>query len=222
MAQHSLHVDSVIKHFANRKVLSDIYLSCSTHEIVAIFGRNGSGKSTLMKIIFGSEKADNKFIKVDDNFLNQPFTKNCGIGYLPQHSFVPKYLTVEKVIFLFINANKTDSFISDAVIRTIKKKKVKVISAGELRYLEIMLILFSENKFAILDEPFKGLSPLLIEITKEIILQQSASLGIIITDHDYKNVIDIATKSYILKKGKLSPMNNAQQLTDLGYLPKLN
>jgi len=222
MAQHSLQVDSIIKLFADKKVLSDIYLSCSTAEIVGIFGRNGSGKSTLMKIIFGIENAANKFIKVDDTFMNQSFTRDGGIGYLPQNNFVPKSLTVEKAILLFIDDDKTNSIINDAVIKNFRKKKVKVLSLGELRYLEIMLILFSENKFAILDEPFRGLSPILIDRTKQMIFKQSATKGIIISDHDYENVIDIATKSYILHEGKLSIMTHRQQLTDLGYLPRFN
>jgi ABC-type lipopolysaccharide export system ATPase subunit len=218
MAHHTLQVDSVIKTFDNKVILSNIFLICKTGEIVGVFGRNGTGKSTLLKIIFGIEKSENKFIKVDDAVLDISFLNKNQISYLPQDNFIPKHLFVKKAIFLFVNHNEIEQFFNDKIIDLIKYKKISVLSGGELRYLEIKLILYSKTKFSLLDEPFKGLSPLLIEKTKELIKSVAKNKGIFITDHDYSNVLEIVTKSYIITNRKSILLNNDRELIEYGYL----
>lgn len=215
---HKLEIESVIKHFNNKILLSDIYLKCETNEILALFGRNGSGKTTLLKIIFGVLNAENKFIKIDNIVLDSPFLFKKGISFLPQKSFIPKLLTVKKTVSLFMEKSGETVFYSDEQIELIKNKKIKHLSVGELKYLEIKLILSSKTYFAILDEPFSGLSPLLIEKVKELIFKESKNKGIIIADHNYKTVLQFATKLYLLKNGKTFLLNNQNQLKDLGYL----
>lgn len=215
---HILEVDSVIKHFNNKILLSDIYLKCETNDILALFGRNGSGKTTLLKIIFGTLNAENKFIKIDNSVLDSPFSFKNGISFLPQKNFIPKLLTVKKAISLFTEKNRVNIFYEDNQIELIKNKKIKHLSVGELKYLEIKLILSSKTFFSILDEPFSGLSPILIGKVKELILKESKNKGILIADHNYKTVLQFATKLYLLKNGKTILLNNQNQLKDLGYL----
>ncbi|HBK82667.1 MAG TPA: hypothetical protein DDZ41_03585, partial [Flavobacterium sp.] len=102
MGNHSLFVDSVIKSFKNNYILSGVCLHFRTNDIVGIFGRNGTGKSTLLKIIYGIEDAENKFIKIDNEVLKKPYLNKNLISFLPQDNFLPKQLSVNKVIDLFI------------------------------------------------------------------------------------------------------------------------
>lgn len=220
MGFHKLEVDSVIKSYNDKKILSNIYLSCETGDIIGIFGRNGEGKSTLLKIIFGIEESENKFIKIDNLVLDCPYLFKNQISYLPQDNFIPRNLSVNQSIELFIVNQKITEFKNDEVINLIINQKINSLSGGELRYLEIKLILFSESKFILLDEPYKGISPLLIEKTNEIIRNAASNKGIIITDHNYESVLEIVTKICILKNQKITYLNNQNQLFEYGYLLK--
>ncbi|TAF59195.1 MAG: ABC transporter, partial [Flavobacterium sp.] len=94
------------------------------------------------------------------------------------------------------------------------------LSSGELRYLEIKLVLHNPSKFVLLDEPYNGLSPLLIEKINDLILNNSAQKGIIITDHNYESIIGISTRLALLKEGKLHHIKNKEELVEKGYLSR--
>ncbi len=222
MTIHTLEVDSVIKSYDDIKLLSNIYLICKTNEILGVFGRNGVGKSTLLKIIFGIEDCENKFIRIDDTVLDKPYLVKNQISYLPQNNFIPKNISVNHAINLFLEKEKVNDFKNDEIINLITNKKINILSGGELRYLEIKLILFSESKFVLLDEPYNGLSPILIEEVNNLIKTSSLSKGIIITDHNYQYVLEIITKTYILKSQKLNLLSNNNMLFEHGYLSRNN
>lgn len=214
---HTLAIDSVIKSYNKKIILSDVYLSCKTHDIVGLFGRNGEGKSTLLKIIFGTESAENKFIMIDNVVFNKPFLVKNAITYLPQQSFLPKNSTIKKVVSLWVNQDAQNSFYDDEML-ALKNQKISTLSGGELRFLEIKLLLFSEAKFCLLDEPFMGLSPLQIEKVKHLIVHSSKNKGILLTDHDYKNVLGISNKNYLVKNRKCHLLNTISELVDHGYV----
>ncbi|MDO8997967.1 MAG: ATP-binding cassette domain-containing protein, partial [Sediminibacterium sp.] len=196
-----LEVDSLAKRYSERVILSDVYLKCITGDIVGLFGRNGTGKSTLMKIVFGMEKADNKFVRVNDKVLLSQSQLMQEISYLSQDTFLPNNLTVLEIIRLTLNNQNVDSFLNDAVLSPFLNTKVNSLSGGELRYLEIKLLLNLPSKFALLDEPFNGLSPIIVQAVSELIKSHSKSKGIILTDHDYHSVLDIANRFYLLSDG---------------------
>ena len=216
MNKHVLEIDSVQKKFDYKSILSDVYLKCETGEIIGLLGRNGSGKSTLLKIIFGILQAENKFIRIDGvvKFNNSSLFKE--VSYLPQEDFIPKNLSVKKTIALSVE-NKSE-FCSDPMIQTLLEKKIAHLSAGELRYLEIKLILNNSSKFALLDEPYNGLSPIMIDKINNLILENSSKKGIVITDHNYQNVIAISTKLVLLKNAKAFHLEDKNQLIEMGYL----
>ena len=214
----SLEIDSVNKCFGEKKILSDVYLKCETGDIIGVFGRNGSGKSTLLKIIHGTLNADNKFVRLNSKVLSQPYKLKNGISYLPQENFIPNYFTVKKVINLLINQNKFEEFINDKMINKIINSQIKALSVGELKYFQVKLILFNDSKFCLLDEPYSGVSPLDIELINNQIIEQSNNKGIIITDHNYLYLLEIATKIYLLKDGVGKFLNNEQELIKFGYL----
>jgi len=213
-----LEVDSVTKRYSERIILSDIYLKCTTGDIVGLFGRNGTGKSTLLKIIFGIEEADNKFVKINGQKLSSQSRGFREISYLSQDTFLPNNITVLEVIKLTLNQKNVDSFSSDAILKPFLSNKINSLSGGELRYLEIKLLLSLPSKFVLLDEPFNGISPLLIESVIGLIKSSSKSKGIIITDHDYHSVLNVMNRSYLLYDGSLKEINSREDLVNWGYL----
>lgn len=213
-----LEVDSLAKRYSERVILSDVYLKCLTGDIVGLFGRNGTGKSTLMKIVFGMEKADNKFVRVNDKVLLSQSQLIKEISYLSQDSFLPNNLTVLELVNLTLNNKNVDSFLNDAILSPFLSNKVNSLSGGELRYLEIKLLLNLPSKFVLLDEPFNGISPIIVQAVTELIKSHSKSKGIILTDHDYHSVLDVANRYYLLSDGYLRSISGRSDLVRLGYL----
>ena len=213
-----LEIDSVTKRYGERPILSDIYLKCERGDIIGLFGRNGTGKSTLLKIVFGTEQANSKFIQVNGKRLSSQSDAFREISYLSQDSFLPHHITVSQVIKLTLNRRDINEFATDSIINPFLNNQVNSLSGGELRYLEIKLLLSLPSKFILLDEPFNGLSPILAEVIIEMIKQYSKSKGIILTDHDYHNVMDVANKYYLLNDGCLKAINDKEDLINWGYL----
>ena len=104
-----LHVDSIIKSFGTKQVLTDVYLSCEKGEIIGLLGRNGTGKSTLLKIIFGSLPADRKFVKIGNKIITGLFDNRNLIKYLPQDNFLPSHVKVKTIIELFCTESNAKS-----------------------------------------------------------------------------------------------------------------
>ena len=218
MRKHILEIDSVQKSFEGKSILSDVYLKFETGEIVGLLGRNGCGKSTLLKIIFGIESANNKFIRIDGTVKNQTSSLLKEVSYLHQENFIPSNFSVKKAISLAIEKSEIAKFLEDELIKSIIDKNIRSLSGGETRYLEIKLILSNFSKFVLLDEPYNGLSPLMVEKTNILILENSRQKGIIITDHNYEKVINIATKLILMKEGKVFHLKDKSELVEKGYL----
>lgn len=213
-----LEIDSVVKSYGLYDVLTDIYLKCKTGDIIGMLGRNGTGKSTLMKILFGTLQADRKFIRIDGKIYDQPYKAINEICYLPQDSFLPKYMSVEKTIELYLGKQQVTNFLEDSILQQLNTSKISHLSGGELRYLEIKLLLHTDCKFILLDEPFNGVSPILVGEIKKLILKTSESKGIILTDHDYKNVLDVANQFCLIYDGGIKRIDDKQELVRWGYI----
>jgi ABC-type multidrug transport system ATPase subunit len=218
LKKHILEVDGIQKKFNERIILSDVYLKCETSEIIGLLGRNGSGKSTLLKIIFGIESAPNKCIRIDSVSKNNENSLSKEISYLSQEQFIPNHLSVKKAILLSIDKQKITFFYEDEFIQSILNKRIHQLSGGELRYLEIKIVLFNPSKFVLLDEPYNGLSPIMADVVNELIKVNSAGKGIIVTDHNYLNVIRISTQLVLIKDGKTHCIKDKAELVDKGYL----
>lgn len=213
-----LEIDSVIKSFDGIQILTDVYLKCETGDIVGILGRNGTGKSTLLKILFGTLSADRKFIRIDGKVYDSAYKVKNVLCFLPQKNFVPKNLVVERVVELYLGKKSIQSFFNDKLLEQIKKSKVSNLSGGEIRYLEIKLLLKLDCQFVLLDEPFNGVSPILIESIKDLIKDASKIKGIILTDHDYRNVLDVANRYCLIFDGGIKHIKDKQELVKWGYV----
>jgi ABC-type multidrug transport system ATPase subunit len=214
-----LHVDSVLKSFNSKPILTDIYISCKKGEIIGLLGRNGAGKSTLLKIICGALSADNKFVKIGDKITTGLFANRKLIKYLPQENFLPDHIKVKTVIELFCDKSKVGQLKNHEFIRPMLNKRSRQLSGGEKRFLEILLIIYSDSIYTLIDEPFNGIAPLYKEVIKELIQEQSVDKGFLITDHDYRNILDIATRIIIIHDGATKEIKSNNELIDWGYIP---
>lgn len=214
-----LFIDSVTRQFNQRAILNGVFINCKIGEVVGLIGRNGSGKSTLLKIIFGSLKADFKYLKVDGAQISEGYLSK-KIAYLPQDNFIPNKLTVEAAIEIFCRTHKNQllevQFVADNL-----KKKFRDFSGGETRLLETLIIIYSNAEFILLDEPFSQLAPLLINELKQHITKLKPYKGFIITDHYYKSILDTSDRIILLHNGCNYKINSVNDLILHGYLPDL-
>jgi len=215
---NELHVDSVMKSFGGRQVLTDVFLSCSRGEIIGILGKNGAGKSTLMKIIFGSMQADQKFVRIENKIIKGLRDNQNLVSYLPQNHFLPNHVKVSTIISLFCNKANASLLKTNDLIRPMLDKKTGQLSAGEKRILEVFLIIHSDAKYTLIDEPFNGVSPIYKEAIKNLIKEHSKRKGFIITDHDYRNVLDIADRIILIHDGGTKEIHEKEGLKFWGYI----
>lgn len=215
-----LEVESIIKYIKERQIISDCYFTCETGDIIGLLGRNGAGKSLLLKIIFGVEPAYNKFVRIDHVIYDHPYRKKQLIAYLPQHRFLPKNMTVARLIKTFTGrAPEEMPLLQHTIVQKNLLQKVGDLSGGELRFLEILLIFALETKFVLLDEPFTGIEPLLVESMMEVIRHQSTTQGIVITDHKYELILQLGTKNMLLANGACRRITSPEDLKFWQFLP---
>ncbi|MGK7388794.1 MAG: ATP-binding cassette domain-containing protein [Candidatus Cyclobacteriaceae bacterium M2_1C_046] len=214
-----LEADSIRCSFGNLQLLTDVYLKCETGEIVGLLGRNGSGKSTLLKIIFGTQSAENKLIRINKAYYKQSFWKPNLIGYLPQENFLPE-IKVEQAINLFLSDKHAKQAIkSYPLIQKLLDMKSWELSGGQKRFVEFMLLAHSEAEFLLLDEPFSAIEPIIKEEMKKMIKQFSQTKGFIITDHDYRHVLEIADQLLLINNGICRHLKEPAELKLYNYVP---
>lgn len=217
-----LVINSVTKSFGSNTVLSSIDFECQIGEIVGLLGRNGSGKTTLLKILFGTLKADT----IDVQLNSMPFDPkknicNREIAYLSQDNFLPKDLKVKNIIPIYYqDGEKQNRIFYDPRIAKIENQRINTLSYGELRYLEILLVLRLPHRFILLDEPFSMIEPLYQDAIKDLLLIIKKDKGIILTDHYYYDVLQITDRNILIKDGQTCPISNKRELADLGYISK--
>ncbi len=184
-------VDSVQHSFGDRKILSNVYLKCSVGEVVGVLGRNGCGKSTLLKIIFGTINPHYKHLRIDDKIVQKGFLTR-EITYLSQSFFIPHYLKLGVVVKLYTNKYQ-HLLLKQPVFSNNLNEKIGNLSGGNRRLAEALLMIYSDSKFVLLDEPFSQLSPLLIEEIKTNINTMLPYKGFVITDHYYQHVLNYSS-----------------------------
>lgn len=215
-----IFIDSITKSYNNKVILSDIFISCEKGEIKGLIGRNGSGKSTLLKIVFGTEKAESKFVRVGNKVIKNISDGRNLINYLPQDNFLPNNISIKSLINLFLEKENRKIVLENEYVKPLLNKKNQDLSGGERRIIEILLIIHSNAEFILLDEPFNGVSPIVRDYIIEYIKKMKSSKGYIITDHDYENVINLADSIVYLQSGFLKEIKDKIELVELGYITK--
>ncbi|MBJ6117129.1 ATP-binding cassette domain-containing protein [Pontibacter sp. BT310] len=220
MPENKLEVDSILHNYGYRQLLTNIYLSCKTGEIVGLLGRNGCGKTTLLKIIFGTLPTLNKHIRINGNVYSEPYKSEGLLAYLPQHDFLPANIKLHKIIDLYHKEQDIRETIKqDERIQHHLTKYAGELSKGELRYFELMLLLEKDVKFLLLDEPFSGIAPLYVEYIEELLQAHLGTKGFLITDHDYQSVLRVSDRIILLADGYARPIHGMEELYQWGYIP---
>lgn len=212
---HTLEADGIQLEFNGRKVLSDIYIKCETGKITGLLGRNGQGKSCLMKIIYGSMNCE-KSVRVNRVSHPEAFKQTDLIRYLPQFNFIPRSFSLKK-IFNDFGLEFTDFSKRFPAFSSAYNKPIGNLSGGLSRMVELYIIITSNTQFAMLDEPFTHLSPVLIEQVKELLVEKKAEKGFLISDHMYPDVTAVSDSLYILTNGKTHLSKTNSDIERFGY-----
>lgn len=218
MAIFKLHNANIS--FGNKEILKQVSFSIETGEILGMFGRNGSGKSTLLKMIYGTLQKGSINSSLNETIFNP--SENISkrqIAYLPQDSCLPKNVKVRDLIpIYFSEGHFQDKVFYDPYVASYSSQKVGELSMGQVRYLEVLLLANLDHPFLMLDEPFSMIEPLYKIQIKKILEEIKSRKGIIITDHYYKDVLEISTRNILIKDGKSDIINSLEDLREQGYL----
>ena len=212
-----LYVDSVSHRYGDREVLSSVFINCKIGEVVGLLGRNGSGKSTLLKIIFGEVKPKFMHLKVDEKLTTKAYLTG-KVAYLPQGFFIPQNLKIKDLVNVYANKYK-EQLLAIEVIKTNLSEQIGNLSGGNRRLVEALLLIYSDAKYVLLDEPFSQLAPLIADELKLHILKFSNQKGFIVTDHYYRQILEISTRIVLINNGCNYHINNEDDLILNGYLP---
>lgn len=212
-----LKASNLAKAYKGRHVVRDVSISVSSGQIVGLLGPNGAGKTTCFYMIVGLIQADSGRISLADVDLTaMPMHARAqrGVGYLPQDSSIFRTLTVAENIMAILETRKElnrdarkeklESLLAEFHITHIRDNKGMSLSGGERRRTEIARALAAEPQFILLDEPFAGVDPISVSDIKGIITHlKDKGIGVLLTDHNVRETLDICEKAYIVSEGQI-------------------
>ncbi len=213
----TLKAQSLRKRYAQKTVIEDVSLSVDRGEIVGLLGPNGAGKTTCFYTIVGLIRADAGRVWLDDQELTHAAMHERaaqGLGYLPQEASVFRTLTAEANIMAMLELNpaldalarqsRLESLLQEFGLEHVRTSLGQSLSGGERRRLEIVRALATDPKFILLDEPFAGVDPISVaDIKAEIIGLAARGIGILITDHNVRETLDICHRAYVVHQGQV-------------------
>ncbi|EAS42454.1 lipopolysaccharide ABC transporter ATP-binding protein [Photobacterium profundum] len=212
-----LKAEHLAKSYNGRKVVSDVSLEVESGKIVGLLGPNGAGKTTSFYMIVGLVARDEGKITIDGTDISlQPMhnRSRMGIGYLPQEASIFRRLSVHDNLMAVLQTrkeitkqqrqDKLEELLDEFNIQHIRNSLGMALSGGERRRVEIARALAANPKFILLDEPFAGVDPIsVIDIKKIIEHLRDRGLGVLITDHNVRETLDVCEHAYIVSQGHL-------------------
>ena len=220
-----LHVINLRKSYKKRLVLRDVSLHLQRGEVVALLGPNGSGKTTCFYAIAGLISPDTGQVVLDGRDVTAlPMYRRArlGIGYLPQEVSIFRGLSVEDNILAVLEIaepdrhkrrEKLEELLSEFSITHIRQAPALALSGGERRRAEIARCLAADPKYLLLDEPFAGVDPIAVEEIRHLVRAlKSRGLGVLITDHNVRETLEIVDRAYILADGKILMTGTADEI----------
>jgi lipopolysaccharide export system ATP-binding protein len=211
-----LVVEALAKSYKRRPVVRDVSLTLRRGEAVGLLGPNGAGKTTVFYMITGLLAADRGSIRLDGvDITHLPIYQRArlGIGYLPQESSIFRGLTVEENLRAVLELSEPDKSERQRVLRElfdefqishIRHSPAVALSGGERRRVEIARALATKPQFILLDEPFAGIDPIAIGDIRNLVRQLTArGIGVLITDHNVRETLDIIDRALIIHEGKV-------------------
>jgi lipopolysaccharide export system ATP-binding protein len=215
----------LVKGYNGRAVVDGVEIVVRRGEIVGLLGPNGAGKTTTFAMIVGYVRPDGGVIAVDGRDITAlPMYQRArlGVGYLAQEPSIFRKLTVEDNILAILETvgcsrsqrrKRLDELLNELGITHLARQKAFVLSGGEKRRLEITRALVTNPQFILLDEPFSGIDPITVFECQEIIRELKArGLGVLLTDHNVRETLEITDRSYIMAEGRVLIAGTAQEL----------
>jgi len=213
----TLEFDGIEFGYDGRSLLTGIHVKCEQGQVVGLLGRNGTGKSTLMKIVFGTLSTDVGSVRIDGIPVAPPAFSAQKISYLPQDHFLPGNLRLKDIMQLYrVNNERAIGYFPEL------KEDLHLfpdqLSGGRLRLFEVLIVLLGRATFCLLDEPFTGLSPVFVERLQQVMVAEKRNKGIILSDHLFRDVMEIADSVYVLSNGRTFQVAEEEGLVRRGYL----
>ena len=222
---HLLEIKSLCKSYDGREVVKGVDISVKRGEIVGLLGPNGAGKTTTFYMVVGVIPPNSGSI-IFDNFdiTSLPIHARArfGIGYLSQEPSIFRKLTVEENIMAILETlpinkverkHRLESLLEELNIARLAKSRAYTLSGGERRRLEITRALVTNPSFILLDEPFSGIDPIVVNEAQEIIKElRDRGLGILLTDHNVRETLSITDRAYLIADGRIIISGSADDL----------
>jgi lipopolysaccharide export system ATP-binding protein len=222
---HTLEAKNLVKTIKSTQIVKGMSLKVNSGEVVGLLGPNGAGKTTTFYMICGLVEASDGEVFFDgDNVSTLPLHQRAkkGIGYLPQESSIFKELTVEENLMLAAEVvikdkkeqrHRVEELLELFNIEPIRNRKGVSLSGGERRRAEIARALVNAPKFLLLDEPFAGVDPIAVKDIQTIIGELvTIDIGVLITDHNVRETLDVCDRAYVIKSGELLAQGTSDEI----------
>jgi len=221
----TLSLKNLVKTYQGRRVVNSVTLSTTSGSVVGLLGPNGAGKTTTFYMTVGMIKPDSGEVFLNqDNITNDPMYQRArkGVGYLPQETSVFKKLSARQNILAILETlhmpkpdqkEKADKLLGELGIKHLSRQKAGLLSGGERRRLEISRALATDPSFILLDEPFAGIDPIAVTDIKKIIIHlKKRGIGVLISDHNVRETLEVCDKAYILNEGQIIESGTPEQI----------
>jgi lipopolysaccharide export system ATP-binding protein len=222
-----LRSENLVKKYKSRTVANNVSVQVQQGEIVGLLGPNGAGKTTSFYMIVGMVKPNSGKIFLDDvDITKEPMYRRAqlGVGYLPQEASVFRKLSIEDNILAVLEmtklskkdqALKLESLLDEFALHHVRKNLGDQLSGGERRRTEIARALATDPKFILLDEPFAGVDPIAVEDIQTVVRKlKEKNIGILITDHNVHETLNITDRAYLLYSGSVIKSGTADDLAN--------
>lgn len=223
---NTLRTKDLVKSYRNKRVVNEVNLTVNQGEVVGLLGPNGAGKTTTFYMIVGVIQPEGGDVFFNRQIItNFPMFKRArfGISYLPQEASIFRKLTVEENILAILELlpltkkerkQKLEKLLTDLKIEKLAKQKALTLSGGERRRTEVARALVTDPAFILLDEPFTGIDPIVRQDIQNVIHQlKGRGIGVLITDHNVRETLEITDRAYIMYEGKILFQGTPEELT---------
>lgn len=222
-----LKIENLRKSYAKRVVIRDVSLSLNQGEVVALLGPNGSGKTTTFYAVAGLIYPEGGHVSIDGREVtNLPMYRRAklGIGYLPQEMSIFRGMSVEDNIMSILDISvsarhkrreRLEELLSEFSIEHLRRAPALALSGGERRRVEIARCLAAHPKYLLLDEPFAGVDPISVGDIRHLVADlKKRGIGVLITDHNVRETLEIVDRAYILHDGKVLMSGNPDEVVE--------
>jgi len=222
---HGLQVVSIAKSYDKRVVLTDVSVSVGRGEVIGLLGPNGAGKTTCFYSVMGLVKPDSGRIMLDgEDITGLPMYRRAilGLGYLPQETSIFRGLSIEKNISTVLElaepdpaarARRLDQLLDEFGLTRLRTSPAMALSGGERRRAEIARALAADPSIMLLDEPFAGIDPISIADIRDLVKDlKRRDIGVLITDHNVRETLDIVDRAYIIYDGRVLFTGSPEEL----------